>query len=67
MNDAGNTVVHAPSDHGLQIISPAAVTISSNSNNNNNMFLSVEDVNSFEDKENDIMSQSQLYSFLDNE
>jgi hypothetical protein len=29
MNESGNTVVHAPSDHGLQIISPARTTISS--------------------------------------
>ena len=29
MNESGNTVVHAPSDSGLQIITPTSVTISS--------------------------------------
>ncbi len=38
MNEVGNTVVHAPSDHGLQIISPATTTITSS-----NTFIDLED------------------------
>jgi hypothetical protein len=44
MNEIGNTVVHAPSDHGLQIISPATTTISSSTT-----FLGIDEVDTLAD------------------
>lgn len=38
MNEVGNKVVHAPSDHGIHIISAADTTIS-----NANTFIDIED------------------------
>lgn len=73
MNDFGNTVVHAPSNHGLQITSPASTTLTSNT------FLEMEDVNilksdninelELDDSENGIEKKTeqklkQIYSFL---
>lgn len=43
MNEVGNTVVHAPSNQGLQITTPAAVTLTSSTN-----FLELEDINTLE-------------------
>lgn len=72
MSEFGNTAVHAPSNSGLQIVTPAAVTMTSS-----NTFLDIEDVNALTDDKDEEAELSALdkpieeqlkhyYAFLDN-
>ena len=50
MNDMGNTVVHAPSNHGLQVTSPASTTLTTaDLNANLKAFLETEESVEMED------------------
>jgi len=66
MNEYGNTVVHAPSGHGLQITSPATTTVTSS-----NTFLDLDDATMLADIDTDADEETieknlrNLYSFLD--
>lgn len=70
INEVGTTVVHAPSDHGLQITTPTATTMTSS-----NTFLDLEDTvemneESFSDDSLDLNTDidtdiKQNYQFLE--
>jgi hypothetical protein len=66
MNEFGNTVVHAPSDNGLSITTPARTIASSNTfiDLEDNDYLRDTEDKEIEDIERRIEERNNLYSFL---